>query len=141
MRLHHVRYIAPRLYVWYDRNVNNVPSLRAGVEQMACRVLYYTTASGERRLIIPVLECGDLYSYTVPSFPVVNVKMRRIKYQVILPDGESTKIVDGFIREDPSLQRAYPIKLSIACVVAVSQPACKVEVYHLSNKQCCTYTR
>ena len=58
--------------------------------------------------------------------------MRRFKYQVILPDGKSTKIVDGFIREDPSLQRPYPVKLSIACVGAVSQPACKVEVYQIT---------
>ena len=35
------------------------------------------TASGGRTTIIPVLECRDLYPYTVPSFSVLNVEIWR----------------------------------------------------------------
>ena len=37
--------------------------------------------------------------------------MRRIKYELLLEDGQPT-IVHGFIRDDPSLQRLYPAQLS-----------------------------
>ena len=72
----------------------------------------YITDTSETRMLVPVLVCGDLYSYTVPSFSVVTVEMRRIKYQLFLEDGQS-KIVDGFIRDDPSLQRLCPAQLLI----------------------------
>ena len=52
------------------------------------------------------------YCYTIPSFSVITVKMTRIKYQVDLHDG-STKNLDGFIRDDPSLQRQYPAEVSV----------------------------
>ena len=32
------------------------------------RMLTYTTATGEERMLVPVHECGELYSYTVASF-------------------------------------------------------------------------
>ena len=38
--------------------------------------------------------------------------MRRIKYQLYLENGQPN-IVDGFIRDDPSLQRLYPAQLSV----------------------------
>ena len=42
----------------------------------------------------------------------ITVEMRRIKYELLLEDGQP-KIIDGFIRDDPSLQRLYPAQLSI----------------------------
>ena len=47
----------------------------------------------------------------IPSFSVVIVEMRRIKYELLLGDGQPT-IVDGFIRDNPSLQRLFPAQLS-----------------------------
>ena len=54
-----------------------------------------------------LLECGELYEYSVPSFPVISVELRRIKYESIMPNGKSTKMVDGFIREDASLNTIF----------------------------------
>ena len=71
-------------------------------------------------------ECGELYEYTVPSFPVISVELRRMKYESIMPNGKSTKVVDGFIREDTSLKRSFPADITIgegyrhACIVPVS---------------------
>ena len=57
---------------------------------------------------VPVLECGDKHVYTVPSFPVLSVEIRKF----ILPE-ESFVVVDGFIRDDPSLERTYPAELYV----------------------------
>ena len=76
------------------------------------RFVFYITDTGEIRMLVPILVCGDLYSYTIPSFSVVTVEMRRIKYELLLEDGQP-KIIDEFIRDDPSLQRLYPAQLSI----------------------------
>ena len=72
----------------------------------------YITDTSETRVLVPILACGDLYSYTIPSFSVVTVEMRRIKYELLLEDGQP-RIVDGFIRDDISLQRLYLAQLSI----------------------------
>ena len=47
---------------------------------------------------VPVLKSGDTckHIYTAPSFPVLSVEIRKIKYQFILPD-ESFVVKDGFI--------------------------------------------
>ena len=42
---------------------------------------------GEERVLVPILQCGQLVSYAIPSFPVVTVNLRRIKYQGYLADG------------------------------------------------------
>ncbi len=61
--------------------------------------------------------------YTIPSFSVITVQMRKIKYECIVDEG--TKILDGFIKDSPSLQRIYPSELlvKISC-----EKACYVEV-------------
>ena len=93
---------------------------------MDCLFLTEKGRNGEWRSLIPILGCYETYQYTIPSFSVVTVKIRRIKYQCILPD-QSTKVVDGFIRDDPSLDsHLYPIEVSVtissdnACIVKVS---------------------
>ncbi len=85
----------------------------------------YTGANGKDRALVPVLKLENLYSYTIPSVAVLTVEMRRMKYQCMLPDG-TTQIVDGFIREDPSVQRhTYPAELSVEISTT---KACTVEV-------------
>lgn len=88
-----------RCHVWH---VNNACT------SVMARLWTYTTSSGEERNLVTLLECGELYEYTVPSFPVISVELRRMKYESIMPDGKSTKVVDGFIREDASLKRSFP---------------------------------
>ena len=82
---------------------------------------------GEERVLVPILECGQLVSYTIPSFPVVTVNLRRIKYQGYLADGR-LKVVDGFIRDETSLEEhTYPSQIVVtlsetdSCYVDVSQ--------------------
>ena len=86
-------------------------------------LLTFNTGDGEKHNSVPVVECGDLYTYTIPSFSVITVKMRRIRYECIVD--EATMIVDGFIKDTPSLQRLYPSELfvNVSC-----EKACYVEV-------------
>ena len=106
-----------RCHVWH---VNNACT------SVMARLWTYTTSSGEERNLVTFLECGELYEYSVPSFPVISVELRRMKYESIMPDGKSTKVVDGFIREDTSLKRSFPADITIgegyqhACIVPVS---------------------
>ncbi len=37
----------------------------------------YTASSGKDRVLVPSLECGESYSYTIPSFSVITMQMRR----------------------------------------------------------------
>lgn len=80
--------------------------------------------TGEKKIVVPILSIGELRSYTIPSFSVITVELREIKYQCQLPD-KSVKVVDGFIREHPSLLRTYPTEASVKIG---SQNACIVEV-------------
>lgn len=105
---------------WHVWHVNNACT------SVMARLWTYTTSSGEERNLVTLLECGELYEYTIPSFPVISVELRRMKYESIMPDGKSTKVVDGFIREDASLKRSFPADITIgegyrhACIVPVS---------------------
>ena len=72
----------------------------------------YTDVTGQRRNLIPVIECLECYSYRIPSFSVITVQMRRIKFEVEMSN-QNKKILDGFIRDYPSLQRVYPAEISI----------------------------
>ena len=78
------------------------------------------------RVLVPVLECGGLVLYTIPSFSVLTVNLRRIKYQGYLSDGR-LKVVDGFIRDERSLlEHNYPSQI----VVKISATeSCYVEVH------------
>lgn len=89
----------------------------------------FTTADGEEITLVPVLECGEVIFYTIPSFSVLTVKLRKIKYQCNVPDATGNpvvKVVDGFIKDDPSLNRPYPAEVAVgsscvnACLVEVS---------------------
>ena len=91
---------------------------------MATFALVANCETGEEQLIVPILRIGKIVSYTIPSFSVITVKLREIKYQCQLPD-KSLHTVDGFIREDQSLQRSYPAEV---LVKKGSENACMVDV-------------
>ena len=86
---------------------------------MATFAVVANCETGEEQVNVPILR---IVSYTIPSFSVITVKLREIKYQCQLPD----KSLDGFIREDLSLQRSYPAEVLLkkgsknACMVDVS---------------------
>ena len=65
----------------------------------------FTCADGADQLIVPLLECssGEPYEYIIPSFPVLDVKLRRVKYEVNIPHKDTTVVLDGFIKDDPTL--------------------------------------
>ena len=42
---------------------------------------------------------------------MITVKLRRLKYECTTLNG-SVKVVDGFIRDDPSLNRPFPAKIT-----------------------------
>ena len=73
---------------------------------MATFALVANCETGEEQVIVPILRIARVVSYTIPSFSVITVKLRKVKYQCQLPD-KSLHTVDGFIREDLSLQRSY----------------------------------
>lgn len=87
-------------------------------------MLAYTNAEGVKLGSLPIIMCGELYSYRVPSFSVLTVHLRRIKYECIVDN--NSFLLDGFIRDDPSLERPYPAEalikegLDSACFVEVS---------------------
>ena len=92
---------------------------------MASFALVANCETGEEQVIVPILSIGKVVSYTIPSFSVITVKLREVKYQCQLPD-KSLAVVNGFIREDLSLQRCYRAEVLVkkgsenACVVEVS---------------------
>ena len=57
----------------------------------------YIAVSGEERMLVPILQCGVLYSYNIPSFSVITVEMRRIKYQIGHHDGSTKLWMDSFM--------------------------------------------
>lgn len=92
--------------------------------------LGYTTSDGEKITIVPVLECGEVIDYTIPSFSVITVKLRKMKYQCNVSDeaGNSVfKIADGFIKDDPSLNRSYPAEVVVG---SSDDSACLIEASH-----------
>ena len=56
----------------------------------------YTVVSGEERMLVRILQCENC-SYTIPSFSVITVEMRRIKYQIGLHDGSTKLWMDSFM--------------------------------------------
>ena len=89
----------------------------------------YTTSEGQVRVLAPVLSCStEVHIYTIPSFAVVQVQLRRIKYQLIKSLSQAVMALDGLIRDDPSLDRLYPAELSFAVPVGLNYPACYVKV-------------
>lgn len=71
-----------------------------------------TSQFGDSGVPITILKVfPQKISYTVPSFPVIAVQLKRIKYQV--DDGSGAGTFDGFIREDPILKRTYPVTATI----------------------------
>ena len=64
---------------------------------------------------LSILDVGVKFSYRVPSFSVLHVDLRQIKFQVTAEDG-SVLIYDGFIKADSSLEdRETPYSRFLFC--------------------------
>ena len=62
-----------------------------------------------------MLSCSTkVHIYTIPSFAVVQIQSRQIKYQLIKSLSQSVITLDGLIRNDLSLDRLYLAELSLA---------------------------
>ena len=59
---------------------------------------------------VPILCVGDVpFSYNVPSFPAFTARVRAMKYELCLEDGENEKVIyHGLIRDCPEIKRTYP---------------------------------
>ena len=100
---------------------------------MPATLSIFTSATGSERLLVPVLSCGtEVHLYTIPRFPVIQVQLRQIKFEMDSPDGGVIQ-VDGFIKDDPSLNRIYPAELSCAVPVDSTYEACCVTVSFFSK--------
>ena len=76
---------------------------------------------------LSILDVGVTFSYRVPSFSVLHVDLRQIKFQVTAEDG-SVLIYDGFIKADPSLEdRETPYSRFLFVLVRRSGYNCKRE--------------
>ena len=77
--------------------------------------------------LIPLLECKDAVQYTILSFSVITVDIRRVRYQALLDDG-SAIVVDGFMRDTEELnRRVFSTRIAVqqscshACLVQVKK--------------------
>ena len=59
-----------------------------------------------------VLSVDPPFDYVISGFEVLSVVLRHILIQGTDPAGES-KVYDLFIRDDPSLDRAYPVPIEV----------------------------
>ena len=107
----------------YRYSVVNVLVVNAMESQLTFTAL--RPDDSDDRVLVPILQYGELVNYTIPSFPVVSVRLRRITYQGYLSD-DRLKVVDGFIRDDCSLwEHTYPTQIVVglhpskACLVEV----------------------
>ena len=103
--------------------------MAAGDREDRWTLTEYTASEGEVCVLAPVLSYSTVvHLYMIPSFAVVQVQLRRIKYQLINSLSQAVITVDGLIRDDPSLDRLYPAELSFAVPVGLNYPACYVKV-------------
>lgn len=93
-------------------------------------IMYFTTVvdrSGAAFLVVPILECKEAISYTIPSFPVITTHIRRVRYQAYKDDSSGvTCTLDGFIRDDSELNsKRFPCRIALK---QQSADACSVQV-------------
>ena len=60
----------------------------------------------EEEANLAILKSGKSFTYTIPSFPVYSAQLRHVRYQML--SNSVVSVFDGFMREDPSLDRNYP---------------------------------
>ena len=75
---------------------------------------------------VSILEMGVKFSYRLPSFSVIHVDLRHIKFQLAAAEG-SVMLFDGFIRANPELEmKNIPLSLKLKdyCFVPVSVCVC-----------------
>ena len=84
-------------------------------------------SSGSAFKKFTVLEAKETYPYVIPSFPVITVNLRHVKYQMVDEHGD-VHAYDGFMRECPAMHRTFPaialvrVGYKFAFVVEVRKP-------------------
>ena len=85
---------------------------------------------------IDIVRVGVPFQYTIPSFAVICVTLRQIRFEGFDEDDHHPVAYDGFIKDSPSLDRSLPasIELTDWCYVPVSiVHACTVHSKNLNN--------
>ena len=59
------------------------------------------------------VSCKDVIEYVIPSFPVLSVRLRHMKYELKDDRSGSVMLLDGCMKDDESLRRTYPAHASI----------------------------
>ena len=67
-----------------------------------------------------IVKFGSLYTYTIPGFSVITVKLRHAKVQWVSNDG-GVKLVDAFVNEEMAPQMHPPTCVEVieSCFVKV----------------------
>ena len=80
---------------------------------MASSQTSYATVSVEVDSQVSILDMGVKFSYRLPSFSVLHVDLRQIKFQVTADEG-CVMLFDGFIQADPELEtKSAPLSLKL----------------------------
>ena len=70
--------------------------------------------------VMYIVKFGSIYTYTIPGFSVITVKLRHTKVQGVSNDGE-VKLVDAFVNEEMTPQMHPPTCVEVieSCFVKV----------------------
>ena len=77
-----------------------------------------THSASDENDCVCVLSIGTPFLYIIPSFPVLQVELRHARVKGYNTVGEELH-KDIFIRNDPSLCRAYPIWMEIVDAIMI----------------------
>ena len=104
------------------------------------------SSEGEERYVVPILECGEaVFWYTIPSFSVITVKLRKNTFQCFVPEDSgdaahpAVRDVHGFIKDHPSLDMTYPAEITVgysgdeACLVVYMACIITIAICRLVN--------
>lgn len=68
-------------------------------------------APSPTRHLFTIVEAKETVCYVVPSFPVLSVNLRHVRYQIVDDDG--VEVFDGFMRQCPSIKRVFPAVVEV----------------------------
>ena len=76
-----------------------------------------------------ILTIGKPFRYTLPTFDVLAVELRRVLISGYEVEGgdERTRTYDAFIRNDPSLTRSYPTWMVVKDSTFVDVSCCSLQ--------------
>ena len=80
--------------------------------ERSCSPMARSLSPGARENVFTIVEAGEKFAYTIPSFPVITVRLRHVKYRIMDVDGQ-LKVFDGFMRDCSSINRPFPAMIVV----------------------------